>query len=81
MAATVTSRKLKLQFTVTPSEDSPSSKRTWTFPEISNEIETSDVQAFATAMITNSAVFDTPPLSTLTAILEETTTEKLIPTE
>lgn len=79
MAATVTSRKMKLQFNVTPSETSTSSKRTWTFSSISNELENSDIEALAAGFITNSAIFDTPPLSVIKVEIEETSTEQVIP--
>lgn len=79
MASTITSRKLKLQFNVTPSENSTSTKRTWTFNYISGETTEQDVQAVATAMITNGSIFDTPPLSVITGIIEETSTEQIIP--
>lgn len=79
MASTVTSRKLKMQFNVTPSESSTSTKRTWTFNYISEEVTESNVQGVATAMITNGSIFDTPPVSIITGIIEETTTEQIIP--
>ena len=81
MAATVTSRKLKLQFNVTPSATSTSTKRTWTINYISPEVEASEIQTLVTAFITNSVIFDTPPLSVVTAYIEETSKEQIIPSE
>lgn len=81
MAATVTSRKLKLQFNVTPSETSTSTKRTWTFNYLTDEPQTTDIQALATAMTTNGSIFETPPSSIITATIEETSTEQVIPAE
>lgn len=79
--ATITSRKMKLQFNVTPSATSTSSKRTWTFSSIADDdsLETSDIEALAAGFITNSAIFDTPPLSVIKVEIEETTTEQVIP--
>lgn len=79
MAATVTSRKIKLQFNVTPSATSTSSKRTWTFNYLTDDPQTTDIQALATAMVTNGSIFDTPPLSIIKAEIEETSTEQVIP--
>lgn len=79
MAVTVTKRTLKLQFNVTPSATSTSTKRTWNFNYISSEVTETQIQAVATAMITNGSIFDTPPTSVITGIVEETTSEQYLP--
>ena len=84
MADPITTKKLKAQFNVTPSETSTSSKRTWTFSEISiddGQPELQDIQSFVTAMISNSSIFDTPPLSVIKVEIEETTTTQMLPSE
>lgn len=81
MAATVTSRTLKLQFNVTPSATSTSSKRTWSIKYITDEVDATNIQAVVTAFVTNGAVFDTPPLSIIKAEVEEVTTEQFLPSE
>lgn len=84
MADPIVSKKLKAQFNVTPSATSTSSKRTWAFTQIDTESgapQLSDIQAFVTAMITNSSIFDTPPLSVIKVEIEETTTTTRLPNE
>lgn len=83
MADPIVTRKIKLQFNVTPSETSTSTKRTWTINEAITEDDsiTTDIQTLVTAMITNNSIFDTPPLSIIKAEIEETTTTTVLPNE
>lgn len=84
MPEAITTKKIKAQFNVTPSQTSTSSKRTWSFTYVvtgDDEPALEDIQAFATAMITNNSIFDTPPLSIVKVEIEETTTEQVLPSE
>lgn len=73
--------KLKMQFNVTPAEGSTTTKRTWTFNYISNDLQTVRVTTLANTIVSNGAIFASVPTSIIKAETEQTTTTQILPAE